>query len=128
MSLRGKPALFLALTVLCGASAVAADALGGLGKFSAFEQFDLGKVSGGKVVAARGPALDHPRDLAIQFVYVVPGSLAKVVEAHRQWDPSRHSDLKVIMHGEVSGKPSASDFAALAKPPGGGAVKALVSA
>jgi hypothetical protein len=58
----------------------------------------------------------------------VPGSLAKVVEAHRQWDPSRHSELKVIMHGDVSAKPSASDFGALAKPPGGGAVKALVSA
>src|SRR3954466_3478543 len=116
MSLRGKPALFLLLSVLCGASAVAADALGELGKFSTFEQFDLSKVSGGKVVSARGPALDHPRDLAIQFVYVVRGSLAKVVEAHRQWDLSRHSELKVVMHGDVSAKPAAADFAALAKP------------
>jgi hypothetical protein len=128
MSFRGKSALSLLLFVLCGASAIAADALAELGKFSAFEQFDLGKVAGGKIVAARGPALEHPRDLAIQFVYVVPGPLAKVVEAHRQWDPSRHAELKVIMHGDVSAKPVAGDFAALAKPPGGGAVKALVSA
>jgi hypothetical protein len=129
MSFRGKPTLFLlALAVLTSGSAVAADALAELGKFSTFQQFDLTKVSGGKVVSARGPALDHPRDLAIQFVYVVPGPLAKVVEAHRQWDPSRHSELKVIMHGDVSAKPAAGDFAALAKPPGGSAVKALISA
>src|SRR4051794_15117244 len=128
MFLRGKPVLFLLGLVIGGATALAADALGELGKFSAFEQFDLSKVAGGKVVAARGPALDHPRDLAIQFVYVVPGTLAKVVEAHRQWDPSRHSELKVILHGDVSAKPSASDFAVLAKPPGGGPVKALIGA
>lgn len=128
MLLRGKPALFLLVTVLCGASSFAADALGELGKFSAFERFDLNQVAGGKVVSARGPALEHARDLAIQFVYVVPGPLAKVVEAHRQWDPSRHSELKVILHGDVGAKPAAGDFSALARAPGGGPVKALVNA
>jgi hypothetical protein len=129
MFLRGKPALFLLVLAGVGsASAFAADALSELGKFSTFEKLDLSKVSGGKVLSARGPALDQPRDLAIQFVYVVPGPLAKVVEAHRQWDPSRHSELKVLMHGDVGAKPSAGDFAALAKPAGGGAVKALASA
>lgn len=129
MSLRGKSALLsLVLALVCGAPVLAADALGELGKFSAFEHFDLAKVSGGKVVSARGPAPGHARDLSIEFVYVVPGPLAKVVEAHRQWDPSRHSELKVLLHGDVGAKPSAGDFGALAKAPGGGPVKALINA
>src|SRR4051794_29216111 len=101
-----KRALFIVLaSLLSGAPLFAADAFGELGKFSVFENFDASKVGSGKVVQARGPALEHPRDLAIQFVYAVPEPLAKTVELHRQWDPSRHSELKVIMHGDVSAKP-----------------------
>jgi hypothetical protein len=72
--------------------------------------------------------LEHARDLAIQFVYLVPAPLAKTVELHRQWDPTRHSGLKVILHGDIRAKASAADFASLGKPPGSGAVKALVAA
>src|SRR4051812_47929192 len=98
----GKSAFLLVACALVFASPLrAADAVAELGKFSVFEQFDLGKVAGGKVLAARGPALDSPRDLGIQAVYLVPAPLAKAVELHRQWDPTKHPQLKVYLHGDL---------------------------
>ncbi len=106
----------------------AADALAELGKFSVFEQFDLNKTVGGKVVTARGPALESPRDLSVQAVYVVPAPLQKTVELHRHWDVTRHSELKVRLHGEISAKASPGDFAKLASAPSNAALKAFVAA
>lgn len=99
-----------------------------LGKFSVFEQLDLSRITGGKVVAARGPALDSPRDLAVQAVYVVPAPLAKTVELHRRWDATRHQELKVRLHGDISGKPTPGDFGKLTSASNNSALKALVSA
>jgi hypothetical protein len=53
MSFRGEPAPFLlALAIITSASAIAAEVLGELGKFSTFEQFNLTRGSDGKVVSA----------------------------------------------------------------------------
>jgi hypothetical protein len=106
----------------------AADPIAELGKFTVFEKLDLSKLAGGKVMMARGPAMSFPRDLALQAVYLVPAPLAKAVEMHRLWEPSKFPELKVLLHGEISAKPLPSDFAKLASTPNYGAVRALVSA
>src|SRR4051812_36299413 len=101
--------LFCAVVLTC--RVCSADPLADLRKFSVFDQVDLSKLAGGKVMAARGPALESPRDLSIQAIYVVPAPLAKAVELHRQWNPVRHPELKVYLHGDLGAKPSAGDFA-----------------
>ena len=106
----------------------AADAVAELGKFSVFEQLDLNKLAGGKVLTARGPTLESPRDLGVQAIYLVPVSLQKAVEQHRQWDPLRHPELKVYLHGDLSGKPGVSEFAKLGSAPDNRAVRAFAAA
>lgn len=101
------------LLLFATAGARAADALAELGRFSVFEKLDPGRLAGEKVVSARSPALDSPRDLSVQAVYLVPAPLHKAVELHRQWDPARHPELKVYLHGDLSAKPSAAEFAKL---------------
>lgn len=106
----------------------AADALADLKKFSVFDQADPSKLAGGKVISARGPALEFPRDLAIQAIYVVPAPLQKTVELHKQWDPTRNPELKVYLHGDLPQKPAPGDFSKLAAAPENRAVRELITA
>jgi hypothetical protein len=64
----------------------------------------------------------------VQALYIVPAPLAKAFELHRQWEPTRHPELKVYLHGEMNSKPSAKDFARLTSAPGNAAVRDLVAA
>jgi hypothetical protein len=128
MPLLSRAAFIYVAALALGTMAHAADPSADLAKFSVFEGFDLGKVGGGKVLSARGPTLGSPRDLAVQAVYVVNAPLSKVVTLHRQWDPTRHSGQKVVLHHDFSGKPDAGDFTKLMAVPGSGAVKSLAAA
>src|SRR5215210_5080052 len=85
-----------------------ADATAELAKFSVFLQVDLQKLAAGKVVVARGPAMSFPRDLAVQALYVVPAPISRAFELHKQWEPTRHPELKVYLHCELGLKPSAA--------------------
>ena len=113
--------------LLCAARA-GADAASEVPKFSVFPQIDLQKLAGGKVMAARGPAMSFPRDLSVQALYVVPAPLSKTFELHRQWEPTRHPELKVYLHGEIGSKLAAGDFSRINSAPGNSAVRALAAA
>src|SRR5205814_9306387 len=63
-----------------------------------------------------------------QSCFVVAGVPARVSEALRQWNPARHSELKVMIHSDLPGSPSAANFSRLSNAPNNGAVRALVSA
>lgn len=121
-------ALAAGFILLSSAPAAQADPAADLAKFSVFPPLDLNKLANGKVQVARGPALDFPRDLSVQALYLVPAPLAKTVELHKQWDPSRHPEMKVYLHGDLSATPRANDFSKMAGAPNNGAVKALLAA
>jgi hypothetical protein len=53
---------------------------------------------------------------------------ARVSEALRQWNPARHSELKVMIHSDLPGSPSAANFSRLSSAPDNAAVRSLVSA
>jgi hypothetical protein len=97
------------LATLCVPGA-RADAGSDLSKYSVFGGVDPGSLSGGKVLTARGPALNYPRDLTIQALYLVHAPVARTVELHRAWDPGRHSELKVYLHHDFSTHPALADF------------------
>jgi hypothetical protein len=102
------------------------DPLADLAKYSVFSQVDLSSLSGGKVLALRGPALDFPRDLTVQTLYLVHAPVARAVEMHKQWDAGKHSELKVYVHHDYSTHPSLADFS---QPlPGNSAVRKLADA
>jgi hypothetical protein len=87
-----------------------ADAGADLSKYSVFQGVDPASLSGGKVITARGPALNFPRDLSIQALYLIHAPVARTMELHRAWDPGRHSELKVYAHHDFSTHPSLADF------------------
>ena len=74
-----------------GTSGARADALADLSRYSVFQQVDPASLSGGKVLTLRGPALNSPRDLTVQALYLIHAPVARTVELHRQWDAGKHS-------------------------------------
>ncbi len=104
-----------------------ADAASEFAAFSSFKDLKLDALAGGAVKATRGPAMAFPRGIAIETCYFVKKPLARTAELHQKWSPSRHSDLKVFLHSDVSAHPSAGDFGKLASAPGNGAVKAFAA-
>jgi len=103
-----------------------ADAEADLAKYSAFPHADLESLGGGQVLTARGPALGAPRDLSVQALYAIREPLQKTLEFHKQWDATRHPELKVFVHRDLPAHPSPADFNADA--PGNSAVRALTEA
>jgi len=89
-----------------------ADALADLAKYSALPAVDLSSLSAGKVVTARSPSLGTPRDLAVQAVYLVHAPLARALDMHKNWDATRHPELKVYLHRDFSTHPTPADFSA----------------
>lgn len=79
-------------------------------------------------MAARGPAMNFPRGLSIQACYVVMEPVQKTVGLHQHWSAANHPDLKVYLHGNLSGKPTPDDFKLMASAPDNGPVKALAEA
>ena len=106
---------FLSLAaVLALGTHAGADPLAELSAISTFKSVDLDKLAAGSVQIARGPAMSFPRGLAVESVYVMRVPVQKAVEIHEQWNPNKHPELKVYLHGELSGKPTAADFQKLA--------------
>jgi hypothetical protein len=87
-----------------------ADAAGDLARYSVFSQVDPSSLAGGKVLSARGPALGFPRDLSIQAVYLIHAPVARTLEMHKQWDATRHPELRVYLHHDLPSHPAIGDF------------------
>lgn len=105
-----------------------ADPLAELAANSSFKSVDLEKLAGGNVQIARGPAMSFPRGLAVESLYVMRVPVQKAREIQEQWNPNKHPELKVYLHGELSAKPTVADFGKLASAPSSGSVKALTAA
>ena len=107
-----------------------ADPVSELKAFSSFK--DAGshpeKLATGTVLSARGPAMSFSRGLAVESVYVVRKPLQKTVDFHQHWNPMSHPELKVLIHWELPGKPTAADFQKLESLPANAAVKAWTAA
>ena len=104
------------------------DPLAELAAVSSFKKVELDKLAAGTVLIARGPAMNFPRGLAVESVYVVRKPVLKAAELHVQWNPNKHPELKVFLHGELSAHPTAAEFQKVGSAPSISSVKALAAA
>jgi hypothetical protein len=118
--------LFLALLCL-KAPTLKADAVSDLAAFSVFGKIDPNDLAKSDVKTMHGPPMSG-RFLSVQSCYVASGSPAQQVEALKQWDPTKHRELKVFLHDDLSGTPTPSNFASLKNAPGNSSVSAFVAA
>src|SRR6266446_8568163 len=118
--------VFLLLWILTFTPAWA-DAVSDLAAFSIFDKVDLIQLAKSDVKTAHGPPMGNPRFLSVQSCYVASGSPARQIEALRRWDPTKHRELKVFLHSDLSATPTAANFARLKNAPDNGPVNALVS-
>lgn len=116
--------LLLLLSLSLVRPAFAADPAAELGSFSVFDKIDINSLAGGELKAAHGPPMSG-RYLSVQSVYVMPGSPEQQMQAMKNWDATKHRELKVFLHGDLSGAPTAADFAKLKNAPDNASVKAL---
>jgi hypothetical protein len=72
--------------------------------------------------------MSNPRYLSVQSCYVTPGSPAQQMEAFRQWNPTKHRELKVYLHSDLPAAPGPNNFSQLQKAPDNAAVRSLVGA
>lgn len=110
------------LISLLGAHAAWADPAAELAKFSAFPRVDLAALSKGEAKPVRGPSGGSSRYLSVQTAYVVPHPPATVLAKMQSWNPARHGELKVYLHGE-----NTSDYSRLRSAPGNSAVQYLAT-
>lgn len=121
--------LFAALLLLaCFPRLAVADPLVELAEFSVFKNVDLGKLTGGHVLVARGPAMSSQRGMAVESCYVVTASPQKTAALQNQWNPATHPELKVYLHADIAAKPALANFARVSALPSSGAVRALIDA
>ena len=107
--------------------AAAADPAAEMASFSVFNNINVADLAKGEPKVAHGPSLSG-HFISAQSCFVVAGVPARVSEALRQWNPARHSELKVMIHSDLPGSPSAANFARLSSAPNNSAVQALVAA
>jgi hypothetical protein len=96
--------------------------------FSSFKTVNLDKLASGTVQATRGPAMTFPRGLAVDSCYVVRKPLQKTVEFRQQWSPTRHPELKVWLHCDLTARAGNAEFQKLRSAPANAAVRAFVAA
>jgi hypothetical protein len=106
----------------------ATDPVAELGTFSVFDKVDLKELATSDVKTAHGPPMSNPRFLSVQSCYVAPGTPAKQTQASRQWDPTKHRELKIFLHSDLPAAPSPANFSRLKEAPDNGPVRAFVSA
>lgn len=116
------------MLVLAVPAVATADPLAELAANSAFKEVNLDKLAGGTVQITRGPVMGFARGLAVESVYVVRKPVAATAQLHVQWNPNKHPELKVFLHGELSAHPALAEFQKVASAPSNAAVKAFVAA
>jgi hypothetical protein len=118
---------FYSLVALAAANAFAADPAAEMASFSVFNNVNVADLAKGEAKVAHGPPLGG-HFISAQSCFVVAGVPARVSESLRQWNPARHSELKVMIHSDLPGSPSAANFSRLTSAPDNSAVRALVAA
>jgi hypothetical protein len=118
--------LFLLLVLLLGGSAVAADPAAELASFSVFDKIDVNELAKSDVKTMPGLPMGG-RFLSVQSCYVVPGSPARQIEALRRWNPIKHRELKVFLHGDLPASPAAANFSKLKDAPDNSSVNSFVT-
>jgi hypothetical protein len=119
------------LSLLCAGAFVVSNALADpvseMASFSVFGNVNLAELAKGEPKVAHGaPMSGH--FISAQSCFVVAGVPARVSEALRQWNPTRHSELKVMIHSDLPSSPGPANFSRLSSAPNNGAVQSLVSA
>lgn len=120
--LAGSFLLFCATSTI-----VRADAVSDLAGFSVFDKIDISELAKSDLKTLHGPPMSG-RFLSVQSCYVTPGSPAQQVEALRQWDPTKHRELKIFLHGDLPASPTLTNFSKLKDAPDDSAVSSLVTA
>lgn len=110
-----------ALSFVLACSSAQADPVSELASFSVFDKVDLGQLKG-DAKPMRGPAMSNPRFQSVQTCWVAPGAPAQISAAMRNFNPARHSELRVLLHN------NGTNFSALNNPPNDGAVQWLQGA
>jgi hypothetical protein len=105
-----------------------ADPISDLRGVSVFRDADLNRLGSGEVLAARGPAMNFNRGLAVESAYVVRLPVARAIGLHQQFDPARHPELKVFLQGAIPNRPTPASFERLASAPSNGPVNAFAKA
>lgn len=117
-------------SVICllavGIPNVFADPAAELASFSVFDKVDLAAL-------AKGPSVAHGTPMSGSYIsaqscFVVAAPPSRVADALRQWNPARHSELKVLLHSDLPSSPGPANFSRLSSAPNSSAVQALVSA
>jgi hypothetical protein len=103
------------------------DPISELRSASVFKDADLAKLSGGDVLANRGPAMRFSRGLSVESAFIVRAPVKTTVGLLQSWNPTRHSELKVYLSGDLSGR-GPGEFQSLSTAPGNSSVKAFVDA
>jgi hypothetical protein len=118
--------LFLILPVVAVSHVARADAVSELAAFSAFDKIDINDLVKSDARTVHGPPMAG-RLLSVQSVYVVAGSPAQQIEAIKEWDPTKHRELKVFLHGDLPSSPTPADFSKLRNPPDNSSVRAFTA-
>jgi hypothetical protein len=105
-----------------------ADPISDLRSLSVFKNADLSDLSKGTVSAAAGPMMRLARDMSVQSAYVVRAPVKTTVGLIQQWDPTRHSELRIYLQGDLPSRVSADSFRNLGSAPRNSAVRGLVDA
>jgi hypothetical protein len=125
-----NPVRFFSLVCLAAfliSKAAAADPAAEMASFSVFSGINVADLAKGEPKVAHGPALSGSV-ISAQSCFVVAGVPARVSEALRQWNPAKHSELKVLIHSDLPSSPSAANFSRLSSAPDNAAVRSLVAA
>ena len=119
--------IFSALCLLAfSVSNAFADAAAELASFSVFDKVDLAALAKSPTVAHGTPM--NGSYISVQSCVVLPAPPARVADVLRQWNPTRHSELKVLLHSDLPSSPGPGSFSRFASAPSNGAVQSLVSA
>ncbi|MEP6777754.1 MAG: hypothetical protein ABI944_04820 [Chthoniobacterales bacterium] len=107
---------------------VHADPVSEMASFSVFDKVDLAQLASGGVKTAHGAPMSNARFLSVQTCYVSPGSPAQQIAAMRQWNPTRHSELNVVLHSDIPSAATAVSFSRLRNAPDSSAARTLAAA
>jgi hypothetical protein len=116
---------FICLLALAASNAFA-DAASELASFSVFDKVDLGAL-------VKDPSVAHGTPMSGSYIsaqscFVIPAPPSRVADALRQWNPVRHSELKVLLHSDLPSSAGPANFSRLSSAPNNAAVQSLVGA
>src|SRR4051794_14213279 len=111
----------LALAAILSGATAHADPVSELASFSVFNNVDLAQLQG-EAKPVRGPSLGNSRFQEVQSAWVMPGSPAQVSAKIRGFNPTRNSELRVLLHS------NGTNFSQLGNLPNNSAVQWLQSA